>query len=254
MDGNVFKFWLPNPKNNVDRRNRRCVRIRQLKSDNHFNLRISYESKDLRRFAEEYIESIRLLTPMQIRYITSILNLVNDQKPLIQFLQILDGKWMEFLEQHLKIDIHGLREFILDDIKYTIQESYDSSLSETNMQSLQRKCHKRGYYHYNISGDSIESLLGSVFNNFRIGMQLKTAKIEILRMLMDSRIISKGPISNEGLHPKYCEILSSALMYIPVQKLKDSIKGMYDEGKVSQCTDKLKEFIQSCEEEKMETR
>ena len=231
MDGNLIKFWLPNPNNNVDRRNRRCVGIRKQNSNYHFNLRICYESEDLSRFAEEYIESICLLTPPQIRYITSNLNLVYDQTPLIHFLQILDGKWVEFLEQHLKIDIQGLQEFILDDLKYTIQESYNYSLEETNIQLLQRKCHMKSYIDYNISRDSIESLVRSVFNNFRIGIQLKTAKIEILRMLMDSGIISERPISNEGLHPKYCEILSSALMYIPVRKLKNGIKGMYDEGK-----------------------
>ena len=236
----------------MDRRNKRRVRIRKLNSEDHFTVRIWYESEKMRQFAEECIGSIRLLTAQEIDYINTLKNLAVDGEILIQFLQILHGKWFEFLEQHLKIDICGLQEFILDDIKYTIAESYSNMLEVTRINLLQSICNMKGYVDYKISGESIESLVASVFNNFRTGMQLKTAKVEILRMLMDSGIISKGPITNGGLHPQYLRILSSALIYLPLRTLKNGIKGMYDEGKVAHYTDKLKKFIQSCEEQNME--
>ena len=125
-------------------------------------------------------------------------------------------------------------------------------LEGTNVALLQSICNMKGYVYYIISGDLIESLVASVFNNFRTGMQVKLGKIEILQMLMDGGIISKGPINNGGLHPNYLKTLSSALIYLPVRKLKKGMKGMYDEGKVAQYTDKLKKIIQTCEEQNMD--
>ena len=122
----------------------------------------------------------------------------------------------------------------------------------TNVSLLQSIFKMKGYVDYKISGDSIESLVAFVFNNFRTGMQLKIAKIEILQMLMDGGIISKGPITNGGLYPKFLRILSSALIYLRVRNLKNGIKRMYDEWKVAQYTDKLRKIIQSCEEQNME--
>ena len=116
---------------------------------------------------------------------------------------------------------------------------------------LQSICNMNGYVDYKISGDSIESLVASVFNNFRTGMQLKLAKIEILQMLMDDGITSRGPINNGGLHPNYLKTLSSALMYLPVQKLRNGIKGMY-KGKSLPYTEDIRELIQTSEEQDME--
>ena len=235
----------------MDRRNKRRVHIRKLKSEDHFTVRISYEPQEMRQFADECNESIRLLTSQDIEYINTLTNLAGNQEILIQSLQIFDGKWFEFLEQHLEIDICGLQQFILDDIKYTIAESYNNMLEGTNVKLIQSICNMKGYVDYKISGDSIESLVDSVFNNFRTGMQMKTAKVKILQMLMDGGIISKGPINNGGLHPNYLETLSSALMYLPVQKLRNGIKGMY-KGKSLLYTDDIKKFIQTSKEQDME--
>ena len=89
----------------MDRRNKRRVLIRQRTSEDHFAVRIWYESQEMRQFAEECIGSIRLLTAQEIENINTLTNLAGNQEMLIQFLQILDREWCEFLEI-LKIDIY----------------------------------------------------------------------------------------------------------------------------------------------------
>ena len=115
----------------MDRRNKRCVLIRQLSSDDHFSVRIWHKSQEMRQFAEECIGSIRLLTAQEIDHLNTLKNLAVDGETMIQFLQILHGKWFEFSEI-LKIDICGLQDLILDDIKYIIVENYNNMLEGPN--------------------------------------------------------------------------------------------------------------------------
>ena len=81
----------------MDRRNKRRVLIRQLSSDDHFTVRIWYESEEMRQFAEESIGSIRLLTAQEIVYIHTLKNLAVDGETMIQFLLILQtGNGLSF--------------------------------------------------------------------------------------------------------------------------------------------------------------
>ena len=253
VEGHVIKFHFPNPQEEAEDTNERMVRIKKLNDhSNYFNLAVDYNSKNMENLAKPCLNEIEILTKIEIADINETFQLP-DHTMLVEFLELLNENWTNLLSQHLNIQISGLREFIASDIKQEIHLTlcYENITDDTLMK-LMREIQGRGYDDYIIFGTTVPLLVDSVMRNFKTDLDLKRAKREIVSMLKASGIIPAHQDIGESLGLNNRENLAAALMYIPINELKDAMIGVSDTEIKARFSEKMKDFLVYPEGEQLE--
>ena len=226
VSDNRITFHFPDPEHRIDDSNERCVRLVKLHVPiNYVGLRIRYRGENMRNMTSFNWCEVPFLTQTEIEDMNSSFELVNHGM-LVRFLEILKNNWTMYLSQHLKLDVTGLHEFILQDIKASIPVRLYLPITDTVLLNLTMECRNKGYTDLILENDSVPSLIGSIFRNFSDELELTRAKQEIISILRNAGAIKDYESLPESLLRSSREVLAAAMMYINVKKLKESMRSI----------------------------
>ena len=228
IKGKKIIFIFPNPENDIDDSNVRTVIIRkvdkgtpkQLKFDIDYNSQNISNQSSTHEFQVEYLEK---------KYFDEKANeTLPSQSMLTDFLYYLDEKWSTFLIRYMELKIDGLREFIEKDIITTLNIRTFTCTDET-IGKLRKVLKFEKYNDFNFTANCPTSMIASIVKNFRGSTDLARAKRQLVKVLKLSGVVSDTEEFSYGLNMESREDLASALMYLPVDDLRKSIRKMYQE-------------------------
>ena len=225
---NQLIFRFPNPGLAIDDCNERTVQLEKLDPKvEKFDLKIQYESQNMSDLGRvKQYSRITFLNAADIDKLTD--ECVKCPDILIGFLSFVKEQWITFLEEYLRLEISNLREFIVGDIKATIPISSHNQLTDSIRADVAAECRNRNYGEIEEAFETIPALIDAIFRKFVIKKEIRRAKREILSILKATGAISDQEDYPEGLILSNCEVLSSALMCLPVRQLKSSIVSLLE--------------------------
>ena len=234
-------FLFPNPSHRIDDSNEITVQLEEPDPDvKYFELKLTYDSKNMRALARpKYSVQIPLLSRTEIDDLNGAL--IKDSDILVEFLRLIQKKWIKFLKEYLGLQIYRLREFILDDIKATIPAKKYNALTDVIRANVNMDCKNRKIGQIDGSLETIPSMMESIFRSF-VTMDIERAKEEIFSILKASGAISERGNYPESLLQSNQEVLAKALMYIPLRRLKNSMSSFLDDEEIVM-TEKLANFL-----------
>ena len=231
IQGRTISFFFPNPENDIDDSNERTVTIRKFdeRTPNKLKFDVNYDSLNIWNLAKTHDFQVDYL---EENYFDEIANEpIPTEEMLIDFLYYLDEKWSTFLIRYMKLKINGLREFIEKDIITTLNIRTLTCTDET-IGNLRKVLKSEKYNDFNFTANCPTSMIASIFKNFRGSTDLGRAKRQLVKVLKLSGVVSETEEFSYGLNTESCEDLASALMYLPANDLRESIRRMYDEEHV----------------------
>ena len=251
-----IEFWFPNPNDDVDNCNERVFEMDIPDEKHEFTLRMKFHSRNISGLASTNTFPIPYLSSEG--YAKLVTNpTLPDHGMLVEFLTILGDKWVTFLTDYLDIEIEGMHDFILCDIRAAIG-CRKLCLSELAIARLSDILRNRAYDHSNFEVTR-DTLIPSIFRNFKEGLEQGRAKREIISMLEKSGVLSEEEVLSDTtdddsvkLHLNSREVLASALMYIPMDKLKKAISNMWDSPYVEARSERVENFLRSVEGEELD--
>ena len=225
--GNKVVFFFPNPEHPPDCTNVRNMTLNSINESplNTFLIKFGYETTNLKRFGASELQHIPFICEERIEFIRNT-RVDNTEQIMRRVLELLGDNWLEFLERYLQLDINGLYEFLSKDIRDTFPPENLSWVPE-NVRRLKSACNRREF-HLTQASQNSGDVIEEIFSNFRTKLELKTAKREIRMMLEDCFIIPRYGDFTVKLLERNREIVAAALMYIPMEKMKQSIRDAFE--------------------------
>ena len=165
-----------------------------------------------------------------------------DHEMLVNFLSLLGEKWNMYLSDYLGYEIDGLNQFILNDITSTIG-ARPLQRTRDNIKKLREVLRNRGYDDFNFQVDNDARMIGDIFRNFRGCLELGRSKREMISLMKASGVVCRTEPFSEGLNLGSREILASAMMYIPIGELKESMEKIYSDKKITARSELVDNFL-----------
>ena len=233
-------FTFPNFRFEADCSNERSVTLCLGEGINTFGVDFKFDNSVLQKQGIDGIIEVPYRTEEEIDSFSTRRKLPSHEM-LVDLLIRLNTNWMRFLRNHLSVEIRQLKDFIHKDIKSSLPPRV-LTWSEEIQRNLKRETDSRDIPEISTP----ERILPVMLESYQTTRDLWIAKSVILDILKDAGIISSDHVDHEkSLTLDSQEVLASALMYVPVKTLKDTIRDSFEKSKMFSPSQEIEEFMYS---------
>ena len=241
---------FPNPQFSVDTRNRRYYEIPTELIDPTarniaFNLSITFQSPKLSNYNLIRNEILNFCTPNEYERLQSItqpsykmlLRVVKNIHSIPELIELL----VDYFECVEESDVEHLSDFILEDIKETLDGLY---LSDIQLNEFGRSIRRR----FSNAQFSHQGVLEAWFSGYRNHSRLGNAKQDVLGHIRNLHLTRRqvsylNSLGRGYLLEQSCSILTHALLYVTVDRLKEGLRTAVQRGFIVDVDDDFLDFI-----------
>ena len=239
---------FPNPEFSVDTLNRREFEIPTESIDPSatkisFELNVKFQSPNLSNYNLIQKEMLHFYTQNEYERLQSItqpdfemlLRVVENINSIPELIILL----VKYIKCVARSDVEHLSDFILQDIKDTFDRL---NLTNEESQSFQMSICRR----FNPFQQPTDEILDRWFTKYRNNTWLGVAKSEFLHTLQGCISLEqerRASFPRAYLLEENCSVLTHALLYVPVDRLKEGLKTAVQRGVIDDVDDDLHDFI-----------
>ena len=258
----IATMRFPNPDISTDdtARNRRDFELPITLSEDvktiAFELSIKFDSSNLNNYNLIENEMVHFYTPNEYERLQSItqpsytmlLRVVGNISSIPVLIELL----VEYIECVPRSDVEHLSDFILKDIKETVDELH---LTEEQVIEFVKSLQRR------FSSTALQfthrAILEDWFSGYRNKSRLGMAKQDILGLLNRLQLAPEQRTYLSNLRREYlleqsCSVLTDALLYVPVDRLKNGLKKAKEDKLIKIVHTDLIDFIHDRTHDPME--
>ena len=241
---------FPNPQFSVDTLNRREFEIPTESIDPSatkisFELNVKFQSRNLSNYNLIQNEMLHFYTPNDFERLQSItqpnfqmlLRVVENMNSIPELIRLL----VDDIHCVKKEDVTHLSDFILEDIKETLDGFY---LSDIQLNEFGESIRRR----FSNAQSSHKDKLEAWFSNYRINSRLGIAKRDVLGHISRLNLTTEqneylNSLGRVYLLEQNCYVFTDALLYVPVDLLKKGLKTAVQRGVIDDVDDDLRDFM-----------